>query len=186
MISIQKQKIIRFIPLVNLIIFFVWFGVINKNRTSFSGYLKALGKIFLCIAISALIIYPTTFIKVQWLSSILRYFVFYLAIVTSTSVAIDAQKKILMVDFNGSSQKFISLSKELIFEKFYKDNEDFFEKLEFSAQYDVDSWCWHITGQVKLENDDKHYENKIPHALIKQNGDVVAVWMDNKHSNGIM
>lgn len=94
--SIKTQKILRFIPIVNVITMFCWFGLCFKKSIRQSDYIKALFKMFGYLILITVVRIAISFIfKSEVLDQIVFYVSIYLYFFSISWVSVQAQEKML-------------------------------------------------------------------------------------------
>ena len=95
--SIKTQKIIRFIPLINLVTMFLWTKSCLVNVVKIKDYIKDMFKIFVSIMLIVIArIFITHVINNQIVTNVLTYISVYLFTLSMSNVAVKAQEKMLI------------------------------------------------------------------------------------------
>lgn len=95
--SIKTQKILRFIPVLNFIVMFIWIGAYRKNETKkarFNISLKIFGGTVIIQLTRIMIVYYLGVSETIYL--ILLYVSYYLTFLWCANVAIKDQEKFLL------------------------------------------------------------------------------------------
>ena len=92
--SIKTQKIIQFIPVVNILTLFIWLNMCMKKGREKVSYYKNLIKMFVGVFVIAITRFMSTLvIKNDIIDSILTYVFIYLFFLWISFVSVNAQQK---------------------------------------------------------------------------------------------
>ena len=101
---IRLQKILCFIPVVNLIPLFLWVGTTLQHRVSLKQHILTLLKMFAAVLlISVCDVALSAIIKNSTILPIISLAAFYLITLTLSCFAVSAQEKILRDDKENSA-----------------------------------------------------------------------------------
>ena len=94
--SIKTQKIIQFIPIINILTVFIWLNMCMKKGREKVSYYKNLIKMFVGVFVIAITRFMSTLvIKNDIIDSILTYVFIYLFFLWISFVSVNAQQKVL-------------------------------------------------------------------------------------------
>ena len=94
--SIKTQKIIQFIPIINILTVFIWLNMCMKKGREKVSYYKNLIKMFVGVIVIAITRFISTLvIKNDIIDSILTYVFIYLFFLWISFVSVNAQQKVL-------------------------------------------------------------------------------------------
>ena len=112
MLSIKVQKVIRFIPIVNLITVFCWTGLCLKTVIKPSDYAKTILKMFGCIVVTVLLRLAILSIGIPILETISLYATMYLFMLSLSWFAVQAQEKMLQQKQEEEPERFDDLNQK--------------------------------------------------------------------------
>ncbi len=97
--SMETQKILRFIPIINMITMFCWIGLCFKKSIRQLDYFKSLLKMFAYLLLITVVRIAISFIfKNEFLDQIVFYISIYFYFFSISWVSVQAQEKILSAE----------------------------------------------------------------------------------------
>ena len=94
--SLKHQKIIRFIPIINMIVLFSWFRLLSRSSYRQRDYAKELFKMFFYfIIITVIRILLLYIVPYEFINNIIFLISAYLYFFSMASVALRAQEKLM-------------------------------------------------------------------------------------------